>query len=131
MVTGSCLCGEVAFQLKDRDSFEVIQCHCSQCRKNTGSTADAMIVVPDNEIIWVSGENQVNTFRSQDKPTRAFCRNCGAAVPKLDNKGNVWVPAGTLDGQFKASVKAHIFVGSKLEWEVIGGSAPQYAEWDS
>lgn len=126
MVTGSCICNTIEFEVAG-DDFEVVQCHCSKCRRITGSTADAMIVVPRNTLTWIKGLDSISTYKSENGGGRSFCGNCGGPLPNED--GDVyWVPAGILNGDYKATVKAHIYVGSKLPWEEIGGSAPQYEE---
>lgn len=126
MVLGSCICKEIGFQI-NRDNLEVIQCHCSKCRKITGSTADAMIVVPSETFTWTKGVESIAVYKPEKGSERPFCFKCGGPLPKRD--GEVyWVPAGILDSDYKATVKAHIFVGSKLDWEEIGGNAPQYHE---
>ncbi len=124
MVVGSCICNGVAFQVEG-EKFEVIQCHCSKCRKITGSTADAMIVVPKGDFTWVRGTELISTYKSESGRARSFCSTCRGSLP--DQDGDVyWVLAGILNTKYCASVKAHIYVGSKLEWEEIGGDAPQY-----
>ena len=126
MVKGSCICNGIVFQFEG-DNFDVIQCHCSKCRKITGSTADAMIVVPKETFNWVQETESITTYKSEDGLARSFCSNCGGSLPNQD--GDVyWVPAGTINTEYSASVKAHIYVGSKLHWEEIGGDAPQYDE---
>lgn len=126
MVSGSCICNQIAFEIEG-DNFDVVQCHCSKCRKVTGSTVDAMIVVPKETFTWVQGTDLISAYKSENGRTRSFCSNCGTSLPDQDGD-LVWVPAGILDTQYSASVKAHIYVGSKLPWEEIGGDAPQYEE---
>jgi hypothetical protein len=127
MVSGSCICGDVSFEIEG-DDFEVIQCHCSICRKVTGSTADAMIVIPEDKFHWISGAEKISLYKFASGRERSFCKVCGGTVPRKDSAQRYWVPAGILNSEFSATVKAHIYVGSKLSWECIGGSAPQYHE---
>lgn len=120
------MCQEVVFQLEG-DNFDVIQCHCSKCRKKTGSTADAMIVIPSEAFTWVKGAESISIYQTQNGFMNSFCQSCGCSLPNRDGKV-YWVPAGILDSEYSASIKAHIYVGSKLGWEDIGGNAPQYNE---
>lgn len=126
MVTGSCICKGIVFEIEG-DEFDVVQCHCSKCRKITGTTADAMIVVEEKSFSWVSGDELIAFYQADNGSSRSFCRNCGGSLPNRDG-AVYWVPAGILDTEYSATVKAHIYVGSKLDWEVIGGGAPQYEE---
>lgn len=126
MVSGSCICNAIQFEVAD-DNYGVVQCHCSKCRKMTGSTADAMILVPTNKFKWLSGVELIAKYKTSVTSVRAFCSVCGCTLP-VESGENYWVPAGVLDGEYKAFVKAHIYVGSKLNWEEIGGDAPQFFE---
>ncbi len=126
MKTGSCICEGVIFEI-DGDDFDIIQCHCSKCRKITGGLSDAMIVVPVGIFTWIHGTELIKKYTTRSGSARSFCQNCGGSLPGRDGKV-YWVPAGMLDSDYNASVKAHIYVGSKLPWDDIAGSAPQYDE---
>ncbi|MCZ4350909.1 GFA family protein [Roseovarius aestuarii] len=60
-ITGQCLCGAVRFHISGEfESFFV--CHCSRCRKDSGSAHSANLFSPTAKIIWVSGEANIKTF---------------------------------------------------------------------
>ena len=42
MIRGSCLCGEVAFEIHGKTT-EIGMCHCSKCRKVSGVASNASI----------------------------------------------------------------------------------------
>ncbi len=44
VLTGSCLCGAVAFEV-DGPIAGIGQCHCSLCRKVSGTASNAVFVV--------------------------------------------------------------------------------------
>lgn len=48
VVKGECLCAEVKFEV-DGELPDLYQCHCSLCRKATGSTANAATFVDSAE----------------------------------------------------------------------------------
>ena len=62
MVLGQCNCGEVAFKIYD-DISDVYICHCSICRKSTGSNGIAVFVVDNESFQWMLGEEQVLTWK--------------------------------------------------------------------
>lgn len=126
MVRGSCICESVVFTLEG-EPFDIVQCHCSKCRKSSGSSADAMITVDKNKFSWIEGQDFVKVYKGNSGSQRSFCQNCGTSLPVLDGE-KYWVPAGVLNGEYEARVKAHIYVGSKTSWDEIGGDAPQYQE---
>ena len=58
MAKGECNCGVVQFEI-DADLSEVFVCHCSICRKSTGSNGIAVVVVPNDRLRWVQGEDHI------------------------------------------------------------------------
>jgi hypothetical protein len=58
---GSCLCGAVRFKVTG--AFERFYlCHCSLCRKDTGSAHAANLFSSTAKLAWLSGQEQVRTF---------------------------------------------------------------------
>ena len=75
MLTGSCLCKSIRFEISGTHS-KVIVCHCSLCRKTSGSSSAAYIVIGYDELTWLSGQELVKSG-----PKHSFCRECGAHAP--------------------------------------------------
>jgi hypothetical protein len=116
--SGSCLCGEVSFEIEgDFDNFYL--CHCSRCRKDTGSAHGANLFSSTAKVKWVSGEDKVTNFTfpsSQHK--KSFCSICGSALPNIQMGGELLVvPAGSLDCDISITPTAHIFIASKANWD--------------
>ena len=124
MLTGSCLCKGIRFQISGTHS-KVIVCHCSLRRKTSGTSSAAYIVTGYDQLTWLSGQDLVKSG-----PKHSFCRECGAHAPDSNPRKTVYlVPAGILDDNPKLTVGEHIFVGSKAHWEVLGDDgAPRYDE---
>ena len=58
---GSCLCGDVRFEVAgDFEKFYL--CHCSRCRKDTGSAHGANLFASAARLKWLSGSDKVTTF---------------------------------------------------------------------
>jgi hypothetical protein len=99
MSGGSCLCGEVAFEL-DQSAGRMMSCHCARCRRAQSAAAHASnIFVDSTKFRWVRGESQVSNYGPpQDWHFgTAFCRLCGSTLPReVRSVGLVVVPAGTL-----------------------------------
>jgi len=122
---GSCLCGACVFELKGRISA-VGKCHCTRCRKASGTGSNAVHWARPENVVWLSGAELVKEFRKK-KYGAAFCTECGSPVPMMDPERTKWfVPAGVLDGDPGVGVRGHIWVSSKPSWEVIGDDAPQF-----
>jgi len=114
---GTCLCKKVAFELNgELNGFFL--CHCSRCRKATGSAHGANLFSTTAELNWVSGQEHVKTFRlTGTRFARSFCDVCGSAVPTVEKGVRIVVPAGSLDCDVDRRPDAHIFIGSKANWD--------------
>ena len=128
MIRGSCLCGSVRFQY-GKAVTQVGMCHCSQCRKVSGVASNAVIVVPESELEWTSGQELRRVFTKPSGWKTTFCAACGSPLPQtLPDKQAYWVPAGLLDDDPGLRIGGHIYVGSKAGWDEIAGDAPRFAE---
>ncbi|MEZ4458183.1 MAG: GFA family protein [bacterium] len=114
--SGSCLCGTVTFEVEG--AFEkFFLCHCNRCRKSTGSAHAANLFSNDASLVWLSGEDQIRSFRvPETRHVRAFCGQCGSVLPQGGSQ-RVMVPAGTLDTEFTMAPTAHIFMSDKAAWD--------------
>lgn len=130
-ITGSCLCGAVAFAIEGKIG-PAGQCHCSKCRKVSGTDGNAVFYTAVGSFRWLRGEADVARFvvPESDGWTSSFCRTCGSPAPHADPGGKIYfVPVGLLDDNpgFRGYA-AHIFVESKAPWVRITDDAPQYTE---
>lgn len=124
-VTGSCLCGSVRFEVVGAfDGFYL--CHCSRCRKDTGSAHASNLFSTTARLLWLAGEAQVTGYKLPGtRHQRAFCAGCGSAMPTRQRDGGLLVvPAGSLDGDPGVRPTAHIFCDDKAGWESQLPEAP-------
>ncbi len=115
---GSCLCGEVSFEVKGEfESF--FMCHCKHCRKDTGSAHASSLFSTTAELKWISGENNIKIYiLPSTRHVKSFCLNCGSALPNIQMDGQLLaVPAGSMDTEILSKPNAHIFVASKADWD--------------
>ena len=129
MVTGACNCGAVQFSI-DAPLSGVYVCHCSICRRSTGSNGIAVVVVNNDHFRWVDGQERIATWKKPDANWQTwFCSVCGSPVPGENDATRMFVPAGAItQGGDELRVIHHIWVGSKAPWDVIGDSGQQHAE---
>jgi hypothetical protein len=126
MIQGSCLCGGIRFTI-DEPVPGIIQCHCSLCRKSSGSDAIATIPIAATQLRWISGEALVRTFARPSGYGASFCGVCGSPAPDPNAaKTRYQIPAGLIDGDPPLRVVEHIFVGSKAQWDTIADDAPAF-----
>ncbi len=129
MVQGKCNCGAVAFHI-DADISDVFVCHCSICRKSTGTNGIAVVVVDNDLFRWTQGEEEIQTWKKPEGDWQTwFCRVCGSHLPGFINESRVFVPAGLItEGGESLKVAHHIWVDSKAVWDEIGDSGQQHHE---
>lgn len=113
---GSCLCGKVRYTLEGAfDRFYL--CHCSHCRKDTGSSHAANLFSSSARLVWVTGQELVTTYRLPDtRHARSFCAICGSPLP-FAGAGLVVVPAGSLDTEIDITPDGNIFTASRARWD--------------
>jgi hypothetical protein len=129
-VTGSCLCGAVRYEIDG--SLGIFQyCHCSRCRKSTGSAHAANLIVRPEQFRWNQGSEHVGRFEhpSARHFATSFCRICGSSLPWLGkSRRAVVVPAGTLDEDPGIRPSQNIFWGSRAPWYEPVSELPRHEE---
>jgi len=102
MPRGSCLCGDVAFELTGTlTSIEL--CHCDKCKKAYGAPFAATLYGKKTGFRWLWGEEQVVSYDAplEDAPPayrHSFCSRCGSPLPLVWSAlPIVEVPATSLD----------------------------------
>jgi len=130
IVAGSCLCKKIHYEISG--NMGVFQyCHCSRCRKITGSAHASNLFVAPDDFKWLSGEEWVGRYDPADTKYFAtcFCKNCGSTLPWLSKSGRVVIiPAGTLDGNPEIEPSQNIYCGSGAEWYVHASMLPENEE---
>lgn len=123
---GKCLCETIEFELVGAMP-KLYQCHCSLCRKQGGSSSNTATIVESKNFRWVSGQENISSFVKSSGFRSDFCSKCGSPVPNpLRNTPYFWVPVGLLEDREKLEIVAHLYVGSKVSWDVISSGVVQY-----
>ena len=130
-VQGSCLCGAVTFAVSP--PFQrMIHCHCSRCRKGTGTGHATNLIVEPGHLRWLSGEDNIARYELPTAKSfgKWFCRQCGSPVPRLTRTGTlIVIPAGSLDTAVPMSPTDHIYWASRAPWACSSGGLPTHAEY--
>lgn len=126
-IEGSCLCGAARFRITG-EFGQFFLCHCSRCRKGTGSAHAANLFSTTARLDWLEGRDKVRTWRVPDsRHQRSFCADCGSALPREQMDGALLVvPAGSLDGEIVMPPTAHICLSSRGNWEDGLKDAPRF-----
>ena len=126
MLTGSCLCGDIAFEI-DGPVDVVGHCHCSMCRKSHGSAFATFVTAAPQDFRWLRGAERVKTYRSSAAGHRHFCGRCGSAVPMTgDDLPFALVPLGSVAEDPDARPRLHMFAASMASWDNIVDDLPQH-----
>jgi len=127
IVRGSCLCGSVVFAAEL--PFErFVHCHCSRCRKATGTAHASNAVVKPDAFRWLEGQDLVGRY---DLPTArsfasSFCRRCGAPMPHSTRSGReVIIPAGAFDDALGTKPERRVHWASRADWDTDGSTLPR------
>ena len=125
---GSCLCGAVRYTARDEFRYALI-CHCSQCRRATGSAFKPFAGIEREKLEIVSGHEA--TMRYGGESTYDLhCGKCGSLLySNIGTSPYLHVTLGTLVDSPTIRPTAHIFVGSKASWDNINDELPQHAEF--
>lgn len=130
-IAGTCLCGSIRFKIKPPLSgFRY--CHCSRCRKATGSAHAANIFLPQSQLTWLAGESLIRRFDLPGAQRFAvcFCTRCGTRVPhKITGTENYLVPAGILDSNPEQRPESSIFWASRAAWYVEPQELAKFDEY--
>ncbi|MCP3970646.1 MAG: GFA family protein [Rhodobacteraceae bacterium] len=123
MVTGSCLCGAVGFEIEG-DLPSANACHCTQCRKQSGHVWASTDVA--QSALRLTREDGLCWYRSSENVRRGFCGNCGSFLfwdPATSDE--IAVAMGALDTPTGGKLESHIFVAFKGDYYQIDDGLPQ------
>ena len=128
MLAGKCYCGAVEYAVADEFVYAA-NCHCSDCRRTTGSAFKPFAGIEHFKLAVTKGEDRLMIFGKEDA-NNTLCKACGSLLYSVVRDGAyVHVAMGTLVDNPTIRPTAHIFVGSKAPWFTITDDLPQYAEY--
>ena len=120
-IHGSCLCGGVRFELT-QPFRRASHCHCSRCRKHSGTFGETQGRVPREGFRLLGGEELIRVWRPADGgAAKAFCVACGSSLFGGDwpDGDEVSVRLGSLDDDPVIRPQFHTFVDSRAPWETL------------
>lgn len=126
-LSGECLCGIVRFSVEDAFRY-ALNCHCSQCRRSTGTAFKSFAGIERAKFVVESGADRLLVFGDSNCHD-ARCGTCGSFLYSMVRDGEfVHVNLGALRDAPSLWPTAHIFVGSKAPWHEITDDLPQHDE---
>ena len=125
ILAGECYCRAVRYNVADAFAY-ALNCHCSDCRRTTGSAFKPFAGIARDRLSIVNGEKHLMIF-GEAAGHNAHCRRCGSLLYSVVRDGAfVHVAMGTLVDAPSIRPTAHMFVGSKAPWFTITDDLPQY-----
>lgn len=131
MIEGKCQCESIRFSLASIP-FECCYCHCSICRKLTGSNFGTYGTVPKDDFKWLQGEELLSNFNQNENLQRSFCSLCGSfikSVHKLD-PANVFISIGCIETTIDdLKIEYQQFTESKAPWHRLDSGIKSHEKW--
>lgn len=127
MIRGSCLCGKCGYEAAG-ELFDVLHCHCTNCRKLTGSAFSTYGAVSQTNFKWLSEKSSIKEFKSSKYVSRYICCTCGTLLISTDSRENnsIYLSVGLLDTDTDIKPEYHQFVASKAPWYEIDDGLQQF-----
>ena len=117
---GSCLCGGVRFEV-DAPLEVARYCHCTSCKKISGSIGTANARVASEAITVVAGQELLTTYQPPEGSAKTFCSVCGSNLfgggwPEAEQ---VSLRLSAVDDAVDVRPQAHNYVRSAAPWETL------------
>ena len=129
--SGGCLCGQVCYEVRG-PLRNVINCHCSKCRRTHGHIAAYTSVRREDLIL--TKQDGLKWYHSVTDETpnvhRGFCKECGSSL-FWDPRGigdTIAISAGTLDSPTALKTIGHVWVSQAGDYYEITDELPRFDE---
>ncbi len=126
---GSCLCGQVAYEVSALDS-PIQHCSCRSCRKAHGAAFNTSAAVKKSNFLWLRGELLLSEFESSPGIVRYFCSICGSQlIKRKDNSDHLALRVASLDEDPGQVPELRIWCSHEVPWLDYQSKIPRYSEW--
>ncbi|MBU2510855.1 GFA family protein [bacterium] len=119
---GGCLCQSIRYEFFG-EPVGMAHCHCSDCRKASGSAFATVVGIPLSGFTILQGEPKGFSIQAEsgNVVTRCFCSQCGSQLYSKNPKAPdvIWIKAGSLDDSNWVKPALSIWTSSAQPWSVI------------
>ncbi len=129
MINGSCLCEQVKFSCNiNHYRLNIYQCHCTLCKKQSGSSSNSATMVKLTDFQWLQGEDNIGKWQKETGFSAHFCQTCGCVVPNVFADSYVWIPIGLLDldKNYQVNVVADLCLSSQSQWHLLSDTSQKF-----
>ncbi|MDZ7868002.1 MAG: GFA family protein [Rheinheimera sp.] len=132
MYAGSCLCGAVTIELHGPIE-SIIHCHCSKCRKSSGTAYATNGFVATADLHIISGQDLLSAYESAPGKRRHFCRICASPIfsSSAQTPEKLRLRLGILDADIVERPISHNFVSSKANWDDLDAQLPRSDSYEA
>ena len=131
VLSGGCLCGHVRYEYAGEPEG-ANYCHCSTCRRMTGSAFNVGIRGQANLLNIISGKVKGYTRKADDgnEITREFCPECGSPLfTRLpSNPQFIFIKAGSLDDSTCVKPSYQMWTEEAVPWAHIDENITSYPQ---
>ena len=105
-------------------------CHCSRCRKHSGTAVSTQARVPRERFELLQGEPLIRVYGEGQGAVKAFCTVCGSSLfgGKWPHGKEISIRLGAFDDDPGIRPQFHTYVGSRAPWDEITDALPQHEE---
>ena len=118
-LSGGCACGGIRYET-DADPILMLNCHCRDCQRATGSAYAAFVMVPKTAV-RLEGEPSYHcrVGDAGKAVERGFCPTCGSPVMTILERlpHLLGLQAGSLDDPSRYKPAMDIFIASAQPWD--------------
>ncbi len=125
-VPGSCLCGQVRFEISLPTLF-CAHCHCTMCQRNHGAGYVTWFGVLRSQLRILEGKGALVDYRSSEHGTRSFCSRCGSSLfcENQQHPDRIDVVLANMAEAIDRAPQLHIHIDSKADWIELGDHLPR------
>lgn len=128
LMTGSCRCGAVRFEVASHTPVPYQLCYCSICRKQQGGGGYAINLAALAATLKIEAAGELGLYRAEIEEAggcrissgeRRFCRECGSALWLFDPSWPDLVHpfASAIDSDLpRAKERVHLMLRYKASW---------------
>ncbi|MCG6880125.1 MAG: GFA family protein [Deltaproteobacteria bacterium] len=125
---GRCLCGQVQFEIQG-ELRNIVNCHCSKCRKFHGNFGAYTSVKVEN--LKITEDKGLKWYQSPTDETpnvhRGFCSECGSSLFwHPEDKPDIAVTAGSLEEPTNLKTIGHIWCCQLPDFYEILDDLPKF-----
>jgi len=110
----------------------MVNCHCRDCQRASGSGYSATVIVPASSVRLLHGEckEHQSVAESGNIATREFCGICGTPLFARSSAHvqSIGVKAASLGDPSWFSPEADVWVASAQPWDHMNPAVPKFAK---